>query len=117
MRTVVLGRLSPLMIGLPLLAAVLAAVPEAHAAGPGMADSMADMLPARLGLDQLSSTLNGVLSWQSLLGFLVGLAAGEGWRIASKAGTSAWKATIKFGAFAGQYGALAVLLGAALYFI
>ena len=95
------------------LALAAAAPATAWAAGAAGVPSILD----GLGVDRLAGGIVGLLSIQLLIGFALGVVAGEIGRHAWKAGLGAFKSLLTFGRFAGQYGVVAVLLGAILYFV
>jgi hypothetical protein len=105
------SRALPAVVTVLLLAPVVTA--EAHAAGA--ASELA--LPQWLSFGGLLAGLPRLLSIELLVGFALGLFAGEAGRIAWTAGLGAWKALLTFGTLAARYGVIAGLLGAVLYFV
>ena len=102
------------MIAWIALATCCCAEPS-FAAGAGQGASTGlSVLP---GLEGLAGSLSQVATVQLMLGFCLGLAAGEVGRIGWKAGLGAWRLLMGIATLTARYGVVAGLLGAVLYFI
>ena len=86
------------------------------AAVPAVAGGLGSNVPIP-NLNGLVDGLTQLLSTQLIVGFALGLFAGEAGRVAWTAGLGAWNALLAFATLATRYGVVAGLLGAVLYFV
>ena len=99
------------------IACLVAMTMCAMAHEPALAANAAPALPQLSGLDGLAASLSKLLSVQLVIGFGLGLLAGEAGRVAWTAGLGAWRSLLTFATLVSRYGVVAGLLGAVLYFI